>query len=289
MSVALNRGRPIFLTYVEVLKPRETILLIFIGMCTAIIASRGNLAVDSFTLAVVAIALGCAGCNGLTNYLDREVDAKTKRTSYRVLPSNRIYPPQKVLPLVIGLIVIALTFAYLINPFCFLFGLIGTIASVVWRKTVSCTFFGIIAGCSPVLIGWFALKPDFDIQILLICLLVTFWIPVHIWSVMIANRDDYLDAGLRYFPLNLKVKDTVIILLVLSLCLYLTSISLYIYSNFKLLYLVVANVLGITMLVANARLFVSTSSFSAWQVYKLSSFPYLGIMFLSMCLDTMIL
>jgi protoheme IX farnesyltransferase len=288
LSVALNR-RPTFLTYIEVLKPRETSLLVFIGVCAAIIAAHGNLAVDSFILAIIAIALGSAGCNGLTNYLDREVDAKAKRTRNRVLPSNRIYPPQKVLPLVIGLIVVALTLAYLINPLCFLLGLIGTIASALWRKTVSCTFFGIIAGCSPVLIGWLALKPDFDIKISLICLLVAFWIPVHVWSVMIANRDDYLSAGLRYFPLNLQVKNTIKILLVLSICLYLTSISLYVFSDFKLLYLVVANVMGIAMIVASARLFFSTSLFSAWQVYKLSSFPYLGITFLAMCLDTLVL
>ena len=280
---------PHFLTYIEVLKPRETSLLIFIGVCAAIIAGRGNLMMETFTLAVIAIALGSAGCNGLTNYLDREVDAKAKRTRNRVLPSNRIYPPQKVLPLVIGLIVVALTLAYLVNPLCFLFGLIGTVASAVWRKTVSCTFFGIVAGCSPVLIGWFALKPEFDIKISLICLLVAFWIPVHIWSVMVANRDDYLDAGLHYFPLNLQVKNIVKILFALSICLYFTSIVLYLFSDFRLLYLVVANVLGIAMIVANARLFLSTTSLAAWQVYKLSSFPYLGIIFLAMCLDTLVL
>ncbi len=288
MRIALD-GRPTFLTYIEVLKPRETSLLIFIGACAAIIAARGNLTVETFTLALMAIALGSAGCNGLTNYLDREVDAKTKRTRNRVLPSNRIHPPQKVLPLVIGLIVVALTLAYLVNPLCFLFGLIGTVASAIWRKTVSCTFFGIVAGCSPVLIGWFALKPELDIKISLICLLVAFWIPVHIWSVMVANRDDYLDAGLRYFPLNLQVKNIVKILFALSICLYFTSILLYLFSDFKLLYLVVANVLGIAMIMANARLFFSTTSFAAWQVYKLSSFPYLGIMFLAMCLDTLVL
>jgi len=184
----------------------------------------------------------------------------------------------------------ALALAYVINPLCFYFGLIGTLASALWRKTaVSCTFLGIIAGCSPVLIGWFALKPMFDIKILFICLLVAFWIPIHIWSIMVANREDYLGAGLNYFPLNLKVKHTVIILLALSVLLYIVSLLLYFLSNLKLPYLAVANILGILMIVASVRLLCSKTSVAAWQVYKLSSFPYLGIMFLAMSLDTLLM
>jgi protoheme IX farnesyltransferase len=290
LSVALDR-RNTFLNYIEVLKPRETSLLLFIGACSAIIASGGylHLPVEVFVLAVITIALGSAGCNGLTNYLDREVDARAKRTWNRVLPSKRIYPPQKVLPLIIGLIVVALALAYILNPLCFLFGLIGTIASAIWRKTVSCTLFGIIAGCSPVLIGWFALRPEFDVKIMLICLLVASWIPIHIWSVMVANREDYLSAGLNYFPLSLKVKDIVKILFGLSLFLYAVSIFLYILTDFNLLYLVVAIVLGTLMVCASARLLFFTTSLAAWQVYKLSSFPYLGIIFLVMCLDTLLI
>jgi protoheme IX farnesyltransferase len=288
LSVALER-RNTFLNYIEVLKPRETSLLLFIGACSAVIAADGYLPIGVFVLVVVAVGLGSAGCNGLTNYLDREVDARAQRTRRRVLPSRRIYPPQKALPLTIGLIVVALALAYVLNPLCFLFGLIGTIASAVWRKTVSCTFLGIIAGCSPVLIGWFALKPEFDIKILLICLLVALWIPIHIWSVMVAHREDYLSAGLNYFPLNLKVKDIVKILFALSLILFAVSILLYIFTDFGLFYLIVTSVLGILMVCANARLLFSTTSVAAWQVYKLSSFPYLGIIFLVMFLDTLLM
>lgn len=289
MRIALDRRTP-FINYIEVLKPRETSLLVFMGACAAIIAADGNLPAGTFVLTVIAVTLGSAGCNGLTNYLDRNVDARAMRTCNRVLPSGRIYPPQKVLPLIIGLIVMALALAYVVNPLCFIFGLMGTLASALWRKTaISCTFLGIIAGCSPVLIGWFALKPVFDIKILFICLLVAFWIPIHIWSIMVANREDYLGAGLNYFPLNLKVKHTVRILLALSVFLYIISLLLYLFSDLKLLYLLAANILGILMIVANARLLLSTTSVAAWQVYKLSSFPYLGIMFLVMSLDTLLM
>ena len=207
------------------------------------------------------------------------------RTSNRALPSRRIDPPQKVLPLIIGLIIVGLVLAWVLHPLCFLFGLIGVIASSIWRKTISCTFLGMVASCSPVLIGWFAVSSAFDARILLLCGLVAIWTPIHVWNVMIANREDYLSAGLHYFPLNWQVKDVVKILFGLSLLLYIVSMLIYIAADFHLLYLIVANVLGILMIYASARLLFSKTSIAAWRVYKLSAFPYLGIIFLTMGLD----
>ncbi len=285
MKIILS-DRGSFLDYVSVLKPSATALLTFIGGGATIISAGVHLQANILALAVMSISLGSAGCNGLTNYLDREVDSRMRRTFNRALPSGRISPPQKVLPLIIGLIVIGLALAWVLHPLCFLFGLMGVIAATIWRKTISCTFLGVVAGCSPVLIGWFAATPVFGINILLICSLVAVWIPIHVWSIMIANREDYLSAGLSYFPLNLPIKDVVKIIFALSILLYLVSIFVYFVLDFDLLYLVVANILGLLMIFANARLLFSTTSTAAWQVYKLSAFPYLGIIFLTMCLDT---
>ena len=287
MRVALDRPNT-FLNYIEVLKPRETSLLIFIGACAAVIASGGYFTAGVFALTVIAIGLGSAGCNGLTNYLDREVDARMTRTCSRVLPSKRIYPPRKVFPLIIGLIVAALLLAWILHPLCFVYGMVGVAASAIWRKTITCTFFGMVAGCSPVLIGWFALNPVFDMRILLICLLVAIWIPIHVWSVMISKREEYLGAGLSFFPLSWPVKNVVSLLFGLTVILYLVAILLYVFGNFGLVYLVMANVLSIAMISATARLIFSTTSLNSWRVYKLSSFPYLGVIFLAMCLDILL-
>lgn len=284
MKIALSKQWT-FLDYITVLKPVETSLLTFIGICSTFIAAAGYPPTKVFFLALIAILLGSAGSNGLTNYLDRDVDARMKRTSNRALASRRIDPPQKALPLIIGLIVIGLALAWLLHPLCFLFGIIGVIASSVWRKTISCTFLGIVAGCMPVLIGWFAISQAFDTRILLLCGLVAIWTPIHVWTLMIANREDYLGAGLKYFPLSWQVKDVVKILFGLSILLYLVSMLIYIAADFHLLYLIVAIILGGLMIYANARLLFAKTSIAAWRVYKLSAFPYLGIIFLTMSLD----
>jgi len=284
MSATL-RKRSAWYNYIAVLKPRETSLLAAIGLFSALIAASGANAPLRLAFILLTITIGSAGCNGLTNYLDRNPDAKMDRTKNRVLPSGRISPPEKALPLIISLIIISLVFAWLLHPLCFIVGIIGVISSAAWRKTISCTFLGIVAGVSPVLIGWLAIKPLFDLQILLLCLLIAFWIPVHVWSIMIASREDYLRAGLRYFPLNLKVTTVVRTLMVLSVCLYVISLLPYFLNDFRLLYFIGANALGIAMIIANARLLISMTSRAAWHVYKLSSFPYLALIFLLMCLD----
>ena len=275
--------------YIGVLKPRQSGLLTFIGICAAIIAGDGHLPLRLLLIALT-IFIASAGANGLTNYLDRDVDARMQRTKHRALPSKRIYPPEKVLPLTIGLAIVGLALAWQLHPFAFLADLVGTIVAATWRKKVTCVYpQGVIASCAPVLMGWFAIEPAFSREILFLCLLIAIWLPLHVWSVMVANREDYLGAGLSYFPMSWQAKDAVKVLLALSLVLYAASIGLYFVGGFAWLYLILANLLGITMVYASSRLVVSSASQDAWRLYKLSAFPYLGMIFLTMCLDLWLL
>jgi len=271
--------------YTEVLKPKETLLLTFIGVFAAVVAGAGSPPLGLLFLALLAIALGSGGCNGLTNYLDREVDARMKRTQHRALPSKRISPPSKVLPLAISLVALALGLAWILHPLCFLFGLIGVAAALSWRKTGATHLLGIISSCAPVLIGYLAISNQLNPTILFLCLLIAAWVPLHVWSLMTAHRDDYLEAGVRIFPVTWKVEDTIKVLLGLTVALYGVSIALYHFGDFGILYLVVANVLGAAMVYATYRLLRANTSHHAWLVYKLTAFPYLGLLFFIMGLD----
>ena len=217
------------------------------------------------------------GANGLTNYLDRDIDARMQRTSCRALPSQAIYPPEKVLPLIIGLIVIGLVLAWLLHPYVFLGRCRGTLVAATWRKKVTCVYpQGVLASCAPVLMGWLAVNRSLSWELLLLCILIAAWLPLHVWSVNITHRDDYRQAGLNYFPINLEVKDAVKVLLVFSLALYAVSIALYFVGDFSWLYLALANILGIGMVYATSRLVISHAAKDAWRFYRLSAFPYLG-------------
>jgi protoheme IX farnesyltransferase len=279
--------------YIEVLKPGASLLLTFIGICAAVIAGDGRPPLDKLLLTMITILVASTGANGLTNYMDREVDAKMQRTRHRALPSKRIYPPEKVLPLTISLTVIGLALAWFLQPayrLCFIADVVGTTAALVWRKKATCVFpQGILAGCAPVLIGWLAIKPTFGWEPGLLCALIAIWLPLHVWSVMIANREDYISAGLTFFPMSREVREAVKALLLISLALVAAAISLYFIGGFALLYLIVASLLSVIMVYASSRLVIASTSQNAWRLYKLSAYPYLGVIFLTMCLDIWLL
>jgi len=281
--------------YLDVLKPKETSLLLFIGACSSIIAAasdRGAFPANDFIIAIIAILCGSAGANGLTNYLDRDVDARMKRTCRRSLASKKIDPPQKALPLIIILITMGLIMAWVLSPVCFFIGLMGIVSSGIWRKTISCTFLGIVAGSAPVLIGWYAItkQPVIDVLPVLLVLMIVFWTPLHVWTLMIANRQDYENAGLHYFPLSWKDTDVIKILAVLSVALAISALLIYFLSGrFHWLYLTFSSILGAVMVIASIKLLFNPVSRNAWAVYKLSAFPYLGIIFSVMAVDSWML
>ena len=283
------------LDYPNVLKPRETSLLVFIGACSAIVSAAavgGVFPVGVFILTVIAITCGSAGANGLTNYLDRDVDAKMARTRGRALPAGRIKPPWKVLPIIAALIVAGLVLAWLLSPLCFAIGLVGILASGILRKTVSCTYFGIIAGSSPVLIGWYAIsqQPVIGVMPVLFFCLIAAWTPLHVWTLMLANRADYENAGLHYFPLSWPDRNVIKLLAVLAAALSVVSLLIYFLSGIlHWLYLAVAVLLSLLMVYASIRLLLAPTSRNAWTVYKLSAFPYLGIIFTVMAVDAWLL
>ena len=295
--------------YLEVLKPRETLLLGFLGLCSVIIASHTHpesilVPRDTFLflhwnpyehqfaeigimiLATVAILIASGGANGLTNYFDRSVDARMQRTKNRVFPTRRIYPAEKGLAWVLFLVAVGLVLSWLLHPYAFWADLVGTVAAAIFRKRVICVFpQGVIAGCAPVLMGWFAARSDVSMELILLCLLIAAWLPLHVWSVMISHRDDYIGAGITFFPMNVSVHTAVIILLIFALLLNAISIGLFFVAGYSFLYLIVAVVMGIAMLWATVKLVGSHTSRNAWKLYKLSSFPYLGLIFMAICLS----
>jgi heme o synthase len=284
-----SQSRGTLRDYISVIKPRETALLVFIGVITAFVAGNGSLSVERFFIILATILLASAGANGLTNYLDRDIDSRMERTRKRVLPSYKISPAERALIFTAALSAGGLVMAWYLHPLAFLADLVGTAAAVIYRKKVTCVFpQGMIASCAPVLMGWFAVRSSVNWQVLLLCVLIATWLPSHIWSIMLVHKKDYRNAGINYFPVNRTMEAVAPLLFVFCLLLYAASIGLYFIGDFGWLYLVVANLSGIMITFASLHLMLSHASKDAWKLYKFSAFPYMGLIFLSMGLDKLI-
>jgi protoheme IX farnesyltransferase len=271
--------------YLRVLKPRETVLLTLIGLCTAVVAGDGSPPLGRFLLAAFTIILGSGGTNGLTNYLDRHVDARMQRTRHRVLPSRLIDPPEKALVWAASLVAVALGLALYLHPYAFIAGSVGVAAGLTARKTWATHFLGSFSSCGPVLVGWFVINPEINGTVVFLALVIVLWLPIHVWNLMISSEGDYLRAGVNIFPLNHGMVLTGRISVVLSVLLYAASLSLYVAGGFGWIYFVAANVGGILMVRATVQMLRTQDKAAAFQTFRISAYPFLGLTFLSLCAD----
>ncbi len=191
------------LAYWELLKPRVTILLTFLGAASAVIASGADPA-QSGRIAVITLAvfLGSGGCNGLTNYLDRALDARMYRTRSRSIPSGRITPAERGLYWCAAWVAGGIILALMVHPLAALAGAVGTLAAVSFRKTEATHFLGGVSSAAPVATGWLAMDPAIGPALLLLCAFVGVWVIHHVWAIMLFYRADYLQAGVGIFPLR---------------------------------------------------------------------------------------
>ena len=273
------------MVYIRLLKPRETTLLTLIGLCTTIVAGDGSPPVGRLLLATATVLLGSGGTNGLTNYLDRHVDARMRRTQRRVLPSGLIYPAEKGLAWAGSLVVVALALALYLHPYAFIAGVGGVAAALTARKTWATHFLGTFSSCGPVLVGWFAVRPEINGTLILLVLIIALWLPIHVWNLMIAYRNDYGRAGVNIFPITRGIDFTARISVGLSVLLYAASLALYWVGNFGWTYLVAANMGGLLMLNATLQMFRTRDGAPAFKTFKLSAYPFLGLIFISLCVD----
>lgn len=270
--------------YLRVLKPRETILLGLIGVCAALVAGDGTPPMGRFILAAIVIVVGSGGSNGITNYLDRHVDARSERTRRRVLPSG-LLAPRNALVWSASLVFVSLILAFFLHPYAFLAGCLGITAAVTGRKTWFTHFMGSISSCGPILVGWFAVNPNADTTLIALAILILIWVPVHVWNLMLAYRSDYIKAGVNIFPLTRGLNLTYRLSLALTIALYIDSLFLWWVGGFGWLYFVIANIVGLWMLYSVGKLTFGGHQRDAFRTFKFSAYPFLGFTFVGLVID----
>jgi protoheme IX farnesyltransferase len=285
-----------FANYAKLTKPRIVSLLVFTSFAAMIVASHLtliSLPLWMWFVAVAAITVGCAGCNAITCYLDRDIDAVMERTVNRPLPSGKIDPPERALYFGLILIVLSLALAILRNPLSFVFMLLGILDNVVVyslllkRKHPLNILLGGISGGLPVAFGWAFVENSVNLTVLLMASLVVLWIPNHIWSLALRYKEDYSKAGVPMLPVVLEDEKAVRYIASTSFLLIAFSTLLFFLGSFGFVYLITVSLLNVPMFMLNSWLLVRPSKKKAWTVFKFSS-PYLAIVFLAMIVDALI-
>jgi protoheme IX farnesyltransferase len=279
--------------YWELSKPKIVLLLVFTGMAGMLVAYKEvHQAPNIIALGIgfVAILLGSAGAEVLTNYHDRDIDSMMKRTHNRPIPTGRVTPRNA---LIFGLVASALSVllsAYFnwLAAACMLFGLVDNVGVYsLWLKRRSWLniILGGISGGMPVLVGYTAIAGAITPLALFMSALVIVWIPTHIWSLAIKEKEEYKAAKIPMLPVIVNER-------VATVCIAFTSSLLVVFSLAILLvpnaaspfYVVSAAALGATILGYSVKLAIDKTTKTAWTLFKLSS-PYLTIIFIVIVLN----
>lgn len=285
------------LSYIELIKPRTVLALVFTSFAAMMVASCLNtihLTIELWLLALIAITAGCAGCNAVTCYLDRDIDAIMLRTRKRPLPSGRIKPPQKALYFGLILIALSLILPLIRNLLSSIFMALGAFDNVIIysliskRRTPLNIILGGISGGLPVAFGWSFVTNSISWTMIIMMAIVMLWIPNHFWSLAVQYKKDYEKANVPMLPVVVKEEKTLRIIISTSIILVAFTILPFFLHTFKLIYLATASILGGVMLLLTLWLFLKPTKRNAWIVYKFSS-PYLLIIFSAMIIDVLLL
>ena len=279
--------------YFEVTKPKIWILLAFTAFGGFVVASGKEMPWITGIVMLLAVILGSAGANTLTNYIDRDIDAVMNRTKLRPLPTHRISPASRALIFGLILSVISLLLAASLNLLSFIFLLLGIFDNVIIysrimkRRSPLNIIMGGFSGGMPVLIGYVAVTNEVTIFSLLLAAIVVIWTPTHIWSLALHSKEDYAKVNVPMLPVVVKEKTAVRIIAIASILMVVFSLVIPLYYSLGSTYFISAAILGVAMLVLNLWLFLKPTKEISWIVFKASS-PYLGLIFTALILDVLI-
>jgi len=300
-EILVQREMPVsarsrILTYYEYTKPKIWYLLVFTSLTATFVAANllsNGLSPVTWITAAVAITSGCAGCNALTNYVDRDIDAIMSRTRHRPLPSGRITPAAG-LRFGLALVAISILLSFTINLLSVLWMALGVLDNVgvysllLKRRSVLNILLGGFSGGLPVLFGWSAATagPIGSISLLPILMagLVFLWIPIHIWFLAVTFRSDYAKVGVPMLPVVIGSVPAIRLIVIFSMILFPFSIGVYLLGHFGLVYGLVALLGGLVNLVGSVWVLYKPTEANAWTMFKISS-PYLFLLFLAMIVD----
>jgi protoheme IX farnesyltransferase len=280
---------------VEVTKPPIVSLLVFTSFATMIVAWRETAVPLSWVVvavALVAITAASAGCDVLTSYIDRDIDAIMDRTKKRPIPSGRIRA-NRALVWGLFLALVGMALAYWINALSFVWIALGVFDNVVIyslllkRRSRLNIILGGISGGLPVMFGWSAVTNSYALLPVLLAGLVVLWIPGHIWSLAIFTRNDYQRAHVPMLPVVTKLSTA--LRCIVSTVVLMIPFSLWIFfeGKFGLVYLVTAVLFGTWILYVNFKLFLHPNDDLAYKAFKVSS-PYLFTLFLALIIDSFV-
>ena len=185
----------------------------------------------------LAVLLSSASAGAFNQYVERDLDARMKRTRKRPFVTGQFQASGYWLSGIIALLLIPVTLAALtINWVAALYVFLGAfvygVVYTVWlkRRSWSNIVIGGLAGSFAVLAGAAAVDPQLAPAPLILALVLFLWTPPHFWSLAFVYRDDYAQAGVPMLPVVVGEKTAARVILAHTVALVALSLLPFFYG-----------------------------------------------------------
>jgi heme o synthase len=200
--LARTRG----LDYLELTKPRITLLVLATTLVGFYLGTEGKLQVLPLLHALVGTGLVAAAASALNMWLERDLDSLMKRTVGRPLPAGRLQPGEV---LAFSLVIAAAGLVYLLLFANVLASALAAITLLSYlfvytplkTRTWLCTLIGAVPGAVPPMIGWAAAAGELPYGAWILFAIVFFWQMPHFYAIAWMHREDYRRAGFPMLPI----------------------------------------------------------------------------------------
>ncbi len=282
-----------FKDYLALTKPVIVLLLLATTVAGMVVGAKAWPSFELLFWTVLGGAFAAGGSGAINQFIDRDVDARMKRTSRRPLAAGRLTPAEG-LAFGIGL---CLTAFYLLAVFVNLLAALLSVVGMfyyVWlyslilkKSTVQNIVIGGGAGAIPPLVGWAAATGGLTLPALLLFVIIFFWTPPHFWALALVRTKDYARGGIPMLPVVRGEKETRKQILIYTVELVVITLLAPLVGLSGVIYVAGALVLGAWLTWTAWRLWVDYTPRQAWKMYRYSSM-YLLLLFVVMMVDALI-
>ncbi len=276
--------------YVALTKPRIIELLLITTVPAMILAHGGWPGLGLVAGTVGGGALSAGGANAINNVVDRDIDARMRRTRRRPLPAATATPGEALaLGVVLGIAgFVVLWLAANIQAAVLATSALGFYVVVyslyLKRTTPQNIVIGGAAGAVPALVGWAAVNGNLALPAWLLFAVIFYWTPPHFWALALRFRADYAAAGVPMLPVMAGERSTTIQIAIYSFVVAGASLLLQPAAGLGPLYVAVAATMAIGFVVAAAILLRRVGA--AMAVFRFSN-VYLAMVFAAVALDVL--
>ncbi len=191
-----------WMDYVELTKPRITVMMLVAVAVAAYVANWGQPNWTLMAHTVVATALVACSASASNQWLERFTDRMMSRTARRPLPAGRM-SSKEVLVFAAATLVGGAGYLLMVAPWDAAVWAVGTwvvyvvIYTPLKTKSELNTAVGAVSGAMPLCIGWTAASGGYDLRLAALFLTMFLWQFPHFMAIAWLYRHQYSQAGLK--------------------------------------------------------------------------------------------